>query len=215
MPAHRNTPEPASGDGTDDGQPAPGRRPSRARLDRRTIALCVCVAAIAAFAAGLVASIAMRPDKGSTTPSAGLTPVDDVDAAAALSTRVVDFAGNETSLAAYVGRGRPVVVNFFSSTCAPCVREMPAFERVHRSGTKVRFVGVDVQDQVAPARRLMERTGITYEAVRDPAGDLLRAVGGVGLPTTILIDGRGRIADTHTGALTEQALRRLIERKLR
>ena len=38
---------------------------------------------------------------------------------------------------------------------------------------------------------------------RDPSGDLLRNVGGAGLPTTLLLDGGGRVVDTHTGALSE------------
>lgn len=213
MPAHRDTSEHRGGDNADR-QTDHGMRPRR-RLDRRTVAICVCVAAIAAMAAGLLASFVTDDDKGSTPSNAALTAAGDLDTEAVMSTGVVDFTGRNTTLAAYAGKGQPTVVNFFSTTCAPCVREMPAFERVHRSGTGVRFLGVDVQDQVGPARRLMKRTGITYDAVRDPAGDLLRAVGGAGLPTTVFIDGKGRIVDTHTGALTEQELRRLIERKLR
>ncbi len=135
--------------------------------------------------------------------------------AKALRTELVTFAGRKTSLSSRVGHGRPVVVNFFSSTCAPCVTEMPAFERVHRTRDDVSFVGIDVQDRTGPGHKLIERTGITYEALQDPPGDLLKAVGGVGLPTTLLFDRAGRLVASHTGALSERALRNLILRKLK
>jgi thiol-disulfide isomerase/thioredoxin len=197
--------------------PRPRARSGLRQLDRRTIGISVLIALIAALAAGLVASILLD---GGTTSDANsnaikVTPVAKVDPAKAVRTPVLDFDGQHTTLAAHVRKGRPTVVNFFSTTCTPCVTEMPALERVHRSHRDVSFVGIDVQDQVAPGRKLIKRTGITYEALRDPPGDLLQKLGGVGLPTTVLIDRNGRIVATHTGALTEQALVTLISQKLR
>src|SRR4029079_4934462 len=44
-------------------------------------------------------------------------------------------------------RGKPVVLNFWGSSCAPCLQEMPAFQQVHESlGDDVTIVGVDVAD---------------------------------------------------------------------
>src|SRR5438034_1158806 len=60
-------------------------------------------------------------------------------------------------------KGRPVVLNFWASDCAPCVSEMPAFERAHqRFGDKVAFVGLDVESRDDAARRLAAQTGVTY-----------------------------------------------------
>ena len=57
------------------------------------------------------------------------------------------FDGTTANFTQY--RGKPLVVNFFSSTCAPCRTEMPALEAVHRSlGDSVTFLGMDVQDTV-------------------------------------------------------------------
>jgi thiol-disulfide isomerase/thioredoxin len=188
------------------------------QLDRRTIGISVLIALIAALAAGLVASLLIDDSTTSgATKSNGftITPLAKVDTAKAVRTRLLDFDGRPTTLLAHVRRGRPTVVNFFSTTCTPCVTEMPALERVHRSQRDVSFIGIDVQDQVAPGRRLIKTTGITYEALRDPPGDLLQKIGGVGLPTTVLIDRNGRVVATHTGALTERALVTLIRQKLR
>lgn len=111
------------------------------------------------------------------------------------------FDGTTGTLAEY--RGKPVVVNFFSSTCIPCQTEMPALEKVHQSlGDQVTFLGMDVQDTVEGGRAFVETVGITWELGRDPDASILQdAVGGIGLPTTVVLDRSGRIAFSHLGAL--------------
>ncbi len=204
--------------GEPDSPPPPQRRrvSIARRLDRRTVAISVLIAVIAALGGGLLASVLTDDGTSKATGSNGLslTPADKLDTAKALRTRLFEFDGSTRTLAARIGSRKPAVVNFFSSTCGPCVAEMAAFERVHRTSRSVTFIGVDVQDAAGPGRKLIKRTGITYEALRDPPGDLLLTVGGVGLPTTVLIDTKGRVVTTHTGALTERTLGALINSKL-
>ena len=205
---------------TDPSSPTgPQRSPSRSRrLGGRTIGISLCIALIAALGAGLLTSVLYKDEPSSAgAPRRNrltLSPRKNIDLAKALRTRLLTFDGQKTTLAARTGNGRATVVNFFSTTCTPCITEMPAFERVHRRRHDVSFIGIDVQDQVGPGKQLIKRTGITYDALRDPPADLLRAVGGVGLPTTLLIDADRRVVAAHTGALTEGALRKLIDSKL-
>jgi thiol-disulfide isomerase/thioredoxin len=102
-------------------------------------------------------------------------------------------------------RGRPVLVNFFSSTCPPCITEMPALEQAHlQLGDQVVFLGIDVNDTVEGGRAFIASTGITWELGRDPDLSLLQGVmGGVALPTTVILDAEGRIAYSHLGRLDE------------
>lgn len=112
-------------------------------------------------------------------------------------------------------RGRPVVVNFWASTCAPCVREMPALESVHQAaGDDVAFVGVAVNDRVDAALDLADRTGVTYPLVADADGSFFARAGATLLPTTLVLDRDGRVtrrmvgevtADELVGALAEEA----------
>jgi thiol-disulfide isomerase/thioredoxin len=112
--------------------------------------------------------------------------------------------------------GRPMVINFFASWCAPCVAEMPRFEEVHEDlGDEVRFLGVASTDERPSELELIESTGVTYETVRDPLGDVMAALGVLGLPATIFVDGDGRIADYHIGELDGDELRTLIDEHLR
>jgi cytochrome c biogenesis protein CcmG/thiol:disulfide interchange protein DsbE len=111
------------------------------------------------------------------------------------------FDGTTASFVSY--RGKPVVANFFSSTCAPCRTEMPALENVHRSlGDQVTFLGMDVQDTVEGGKAFIDTVGITWELGRDPDGAVLqKLVKGIGLPTTVVLDRDGRISFTHLGPL--------------
>lgn len=104
-------------------------------------------------------------------------------------------------------RGRPVVVNFFASTCTPCVREMPALEEVHQAaGDDIAFIGVAVNDRVDDARELVRRTGVTYDLASDPGGEFFAGAGAVLLPTTLLLDVDGNVVRRLAGEITAESL---------
>ena len=191
-------------------QPGPAPRVPRRRLDRRTIGICTCVALLAAIGAGLVADRLVGHQSSTAAPTGTLTRANPDGA---LRAQLTSFDDKPITLAS-LPRG-PLVVNLWSSTCPPCLTEMPALERAHRRLLgKVTFVGVDVQDQPADGRAMLARTGVTYRALQDRGGSFARAAEAVGLPTTLLIDPHGHVVASHTGALTEAELERVIAEKL-
>ena len=109
-------------------------------------------------------------------------------------------------------RGKPAIVNFWASWCRPCKREAPEFERLYRSlGGKASVVGVDWGDGAGGARAFIRRYGWTFPNLRDGDNSVGNRFGLVGLPTTFILDSRGRIAVKITGPQTvpkvEAALR--------
>lgn len=116
--------------------------------------------------------------------------------------------GAETSaveLADY--RGRPVVLNFFASTCTPCVREMPAFQTVYEAAAgDIAFLGVAVSDRAADALDLVRRTGVSYDLASDPRGEFFVRAGASLLPTTLVLDGDGNVLRRLTGEITADEL---------
>ncbi len=125
------------------------------------------------------------------------------------------FDGGTSSLAALAGR--PVVVNFWQSNCAPCVTEMPALQRVHQAmGDKVAFIGLDTLEiDHAAAQRLVDRTGVRYPLGVDPTGTIGSGFGIIGFPTTALVDRNGTIVYLHLGEITEEELTKQINEKLK
>jgi thiol-disulfide isomerase/thioredoxin len=115
----------------------------------------------------------------------------------------------EVDLAGY--RGEPLLVNFFASTCVPCVQEMPAIQAAFEAaGGAFEVVGVAVNDRVDAALDLVRRTGVTWDLANDPDGTFVRAAGGLYLPTTVFVDADGNIVDTHVGAMSSGDLASLL-----
>ena len=75
---------------------------------------------------------------------------------------------------------------------------------------QVAFVGVNHQDGQGPAAEFEQEVGVTYPSGHDPDGGVARDFGVVGLPTTVLVDARGRIVARSLGALTDNELDELI-----
>jgi len=142
--------------------------------------------------------------------------VTDIDARAEIggpapNVRLEYLDGDVQDLAEVAGTGTPVVLNFWSSTCIPCLNEMPAFEEVSQELTdEVTFIGVGVTDTEQAGKEMVERTGVTYRNARDPRSEIFAVYGGIALPRTVFIAGDGTIVATHSGELTADELRALL-----
>lgn len=93
--------------------------------------------------------------------------------------------------------GAPLVLNFWATWCPPCVREMPALDRLARSAATrgVRVVGLAI-DSPTPVRAFLARSPVSY-----PIGlagfegtELTRQLGNANgaLPYTVVFDRLGR-----------------------
>ncbi len=108
-------------------------------------------------------------------------------------------------------RGRPVLVNFWASWCYPCRREAPALAAFARSPAgHGHLIGVDTGDDTRAAERFIARYGWGFPVLRDADSTTAVGYGAVGLPTTVAVDGRGRIAARLLGAQTQASLTRAL-----
>ena len=113
------------------------------------------------------------------------------------------FEGGETSFSSFAGK--PLIVNFFASWCAPCVKEMPDFEKLHTNhGEHVTVLGLAVEGR-RPALELVRSTGVTYSIGLDES-DLLIELGGFAMPTTVFISNDGQILESHSGVINYAGL---------
>ncbi len=112
------------------------------------------------------------------------------------------LAGGRARLADF--RGRVVLLNFWATWCAPCIREMPALDRLQAAldaeGLEVVAVSID-RGGAKVIRPFAKRLGLRHLGLyHDPKAALFKAFGVTGLPTTFLIDRRGGIVGAYAGA---------------
>jgi cytochrome c biogenesis protein CcmG, thiol:disulfide interchange protein DsbE len=203
--------------------PAPDEpaRPPRRRLHPLVVGTVAAVLSVGAGTAAALVYGAMVDEPAEVRPEPEVvlrfTPDQDesdrpqVTGGAPLpDERFPDLDGTMRSFADY--RGTPLVVNFWASSCAPCIKEMPDLERVHQElGGEVAFLGIAVRDQVADSQRMIDETGVTYDIGRDPSGALLTELGGVALPSTFFVAADGTVAHIATGALSLEDIRERVE----
>jgi cytochrome c biogenesis protein CcmG/thiol:disulfide interchange protein DsbE len=137
--------------------------------------------------------------------AAPASPADHATPAPSFSIRTVDGKWMRmTDL-----RGRPVVLDFWATWCAPCKSSMP-----HLSAIQSRYrdrglvvLGLSMDDDDAQAvRKFADRLGLTFRvALADD--HVIDEFGPVrGLPTTIFIDRHGDIVRRVTGYLDQETI---------
>lgn len=155
--------------------------------------MLVVALAVTAASAGL--SACTSPKEGGRLPTVALTDLRTGDDAA-------------------WPRGKPLVVNLWATWCAPCRKEMPAFEEVHaKVGDAVTIVGVTDDPKLDAARKAADVAGVTYPLLVDVDTRLMVDLGVAGLPATVFVDADGTVLGRHLGALTEQELTKEIEER--
>ncbi|MGB7292959.1 MAG: TlpA disulfide reductase family protein [Thermodesulfobacteriota bacterium] len=97
--------------------------------------------------------------------------------------------------------GKPLVINFWASWCAPCRREIPFFENTWKDykDKGVVFIGIDVMDEKSVAQKFIEAFDITYVILHDPSGEVSNEYGVVALPATFFVDKQGKIIKKNYG----------------
>lgn len=103
--------------------------------------------------------------------------------------------GKPVTLAAF--KGRPLLVNLWATWCTPCVKEMPALDRLAaRTEGRLRVLSVnqDSNKQATdPVPAFWAKANLSHlTRHRDPENNLGFAYGGGELPTTVLYDASGR-----------------------
>ncbi len=175
----------------------PGRRP-------RPVFLLVGVVLAVALGVGLFTSFGSSP-KGGQLQVGGAAP--------AFSLPRLSGGGRVGLPADGGGRGRPAVVLFFASWCAPCHAELPALARAYRHQqsarsplARVALIGVDTADPEPNAIDFVRSSGVTFPVAADTQYAVIDRYDFVGDPDAVFVNGDGTIAGVKEGPLSTDAL---------
>ena len=109
-------------------------------------------------------------------------------------------------------QGRVVLLNLWATWCGPCEAEMPSLESVYRrlapKGLHVVAVSVDDQGNEDRIREFVARHGLTFEILNEGSGRIENDYQSPGIPSTLLIDGRGVIRMKVMGAADWDSIER-------
>lgn len=116
---------------------------------------------------------------------------------------------------------KPIVLNYWASSCPPCSAEMPGFEQVWQQyRDRVLFFGLDVGGFAGfggpeESKKELERLGVTYPAAPAPDFNAIMRLQVKALPSTDFISPDGTVRKNWTGSLNEAKLTQLVEELLR
>ena len=175
--------------------------------DPMTLVHFISALASALFACATCATCGAADDGATRAAHAGQPLIGQPAPAAVLRT----LDGGTIDLATRYGR-RPVYLKFWATWCAPCLQQMPGFERLHRQyGKRIDVIAVNAgfSDTEADVRAYRARHGLTMPVALDD-GSLGRRLNLRVTPQHVLIGADGRIA--YVGHLDDAALHAALER---
>ena len=118
--------------------------------------------------------------------------------------------GEPLSVATF--KGRPLVINFWATWCAPCVEEMPLLDAFYRENQAKswQMIGIAI-DQPSSVRRFLTQHPVSYPiALGGLQGtEWGKAMGNAqgGLPFTVVLNANGDMIGQYLGKLKEDQIK--------
>jgi cytochrome c biogenesis protein CcmG/thiol:disulfide interchange protein DsbE len=157
---------------------------------------------------------------GTEAKKATLRPASGVPAGAPGSRTAPPFSLPDTNGNLYPSSrfaGKPTVINFFATWCAPCREEIPGFVEVYNKHKEKGFELIGISLDTDTRENLPEFLMSNKIGYRILFGDLAtaRAYGGVSaLPTTFFVGKDGEIKKVHIGYMDEDAFDKEVKKLL-
>ena len=120
------------------------------------------------------------------------------------SVQVRTLEGKTVDIREYAGNGKPTVISFWATWCAPCKKELDAIADLYEDwqeeyGVEILAISIDDQRALAKVAPLVQSKGWPYTILTDVNQQLKNALNFQSIPQTFLLDKEGKIVFEHTG----------------
>ena len=112
-------------------------------------------------------------------------------------------------------KGKVVLLDFWTTWCGPCKRELPIIEKLHKEfrAQGLVVVGVNVGEEKETVAKYMSEARLTYPTLQLSEEDqILKSLAIHAYPTMVLIDRTGKVALYEIGAKSESTVRAALQR---
>lgn len=118
------------------------------------------------------------------------------------SANIKSLDGKTFDTAQFQNDGKPMIINFWATWCAPCKKELNNIAEVYDDWvdeTGVKLVAISIDDARSQSRVLPYINGSSwdYDIYIDENQDFKRAMGVNNVPHTFVVDGSGQIVYSH------------------
>jgi cytochrome c biogenesis protein CcmG/thiol:disulfide interchange protein DsbE len=127
--------------------------------------------------------------------------------------------GKSVNIQEYGRKGRPIVLSFWATWCAPCKKELDELHKTYAAWQKqyqVEIVAITVDDArgLPKVKPMVAQKGWKYTVLSDVNKELQEACNISNVPYTILLDKKGNIIYEHNGYLPgdeQELLKKITE----
>ncbi|MHB1065480.1 MAG: TlpA family protein disulfide reductase [Georgenia sp.] len=180
----------------------------------RTVAAALAVLALAACAPGGTSNASVA-DSGYVAGDGSFATWSVTERGEPVALTGTTYDGGTVDVADW--RDAVVVLNFWYAACPPCRAEAPDLRAVAEdyADDGVRLLGVNPRDDVGTAQAFERTFEVPYPSVHDESAAAVAALEGLvplqAMPSTVVLDGEGRVAARILGQIEPAVLRGLID----
>lgn len=133
-----------------------------------------------------------------------------VDKQQAANFTLEDLQGNKIALSDY--KGKVVVLNFWATWCAPCLRDMPVFENIHKKySDDVQVLGIAVVSKLKDIPKQANRARISYPILFGSKKIIADYNNFYSIPQTFILNRDGEVVTQIDGSVTARELEKELE----
>lgn len=146
-----------------------------------------------------------------STPIIAQIPAGSFSGAPQVGDQAPDFALTDldgTIVSLRDLRGRPIIINFWATWCAPCRLEMPELQAAHHryQDSQLAILAVNREETAAEVAAYFQELQLTFTPLLDEEAVIANLYQVFNMPTTYFVNPDGLITAVHRGPLSQKLL---------